>query len=315
MQAGAKGLRSIGGMTPDFYDGRRPVSNLRRDEAKAVCPLQSGSPFPSNHDLIRSMRTPTRAFLLGPLLKGVSRSFYLTLRVLPAAMRDPVGLAYLLARAADTIADTSLVPPAQRLDLLLSLRDQVNGAPDQGALTRMTVDIAGRQTQSDEKVLLESLGPALAVLSQLDEPDRDAVRDIVTTLTQGMEFDLRTFPDEYSGGIVALQEPAELDRYTYLVAGCVGEFWTTMTYAHAPGVLKGDSADDVEPGRPFRKSAADDQRPAGLRQGSAHGALLPSRHHAGTVWPGAARSPAAGRFRSRATAHARTGPDDAGSLS
>ncbi len=200
------------------------------------------------------MRTPTRAFLLGPLLKGVSRSFYLTLRVLPAAMRDPVGLAYLLARAADTIADTSLVPPAQRLDLLLSLRDQVNGAPDQGALTRMTVDIAGRQTQSDEKVLLESLGPALAVLSQLDGPDRDAVRDIVTTLTQGMEFDLRTFPDEYSGGIVALQEPAELDRYTYLVAGCVGEFWTTMTYAHAPGVLKGDSATMSNRGVRFGKA-------------------------------------------------------------
>ena len=36
---------------------------------------------------------------------------YLTLRVLPIGMRDPAGLAYLLARAADTIADTSLVPP------------------------------------------------------------------------------------------------------------------------------------------------------------------------------------------------------------
>ena len=74
------------------------------------------------------MPTPTRAFLLGPLLKGVSRSFYLTLRVLPAGMRDPIGLAYLLARAADTIADTSLIAPARRLELLLSLRDQVNGA-------------------------------------------------------------------------------------------------------------------------------------------------------------------------------------------
>ena len=53
--------------------------------------------------------------------------------MLPAGMRDPVGLAYLLARAADTIADTSLIPPEQRLELLLSLRDQVNGAPDDGA--------------------------------------------------------------------------------------------------------------------------------------------------------------------------------------
>ena len=53
-----------------------------------------------------------------------------------------------------------------------------------------------------------------------------------------MKFDLRTFPDERSGQIAALREYEELDRYTYLVAGCVGEFWTTMTYAHMPGTLK-----------------------------------------------------------------------------
>ncbi|MFM0074050.1 phytoene/squalene synthase family protein [Paraburkholderia sediminicola] len=185
------------------------------------------------------MPNPTRAFLLGPLLKGVSRSFYLTLRVLPAGMRDPIGLAYLLARAADTIADTSLISPEQRLAMLLSLRDQVNGAPNDGALLqRMATEVAGQQVQSDEKVLLESLGPALEVLSQLSESDRKAVREIVSTLTEGMEFDLRTFPDERSGQIAALREYEELDRYTYLVAGCVGEFWTTMTYAHMPGTLK-----------------------------------------------------------------------------
>ncbi len=188
-------------------------------------------------DLIRSMGNSTRAFLLGPLLKGVSRSFYLTLRVLPQGMRDPIGLAYLLARAADTIADTSLIPPAQRLELLLSLRAQINGAPDPHALARIAGEVAGQQAQTDEKTLLESLGPALAVLSQLSAPDRAAVRGVVTTLTEGMEFDLRTFPDESSGRIVALREWPALDRYTYLVAGCVGEFWTKMTSAHLPGLL------------------------------------------------------------------------------
>ena len=34
------------------------------------------------------MPNPNRAFLLGPLLKGVSRSFYLTLRILPEGMRE-----------------------------------------------------------------------------------------------------------------------------------------------------------------------------------------------------------------------------------
>jgi farnesyl-diphosphate farnesyltransferase len=201
------------------------------------------------------MPNPNRAFLLGPLLKGVSRSFYLTLRVLPAGMREPIGLAYLLARAADTIADTSLIPPEQRLELLLSLRSQVNGASDEGALVRrMAAEVAGQQTLSDEKILLESLGPALAVLSQLNEANREAVREIVTTLTKGMEFDLRTFPDERSGQIVALRELAELDQYTYLVAGCVGEFWTKMTYAHMPGTLKGDPEAMLQRGVRFGKA-------------------------------------------------------------
>ncbi|WP_027214856.1 phytoene/squalene synthase family protein [Burkholderia sp. WSM2232] len=201
------------------------------------------------------MPTPTRAFLLGPLLKGVSRSFYLTLRVLPAGMRDPIGLAYLLARAADTIADTSLIAPARRLELLLSLRDQVNGVVSDGALfQRMAAEVADQQSQSDEKVLLESLGPALDVLAQLSESDRKAVRKIVSTLTEGMEFDLRTFPDERSGRLAALREYGELDRYTYLVAGCVGEFWTTMTYAHMPGTLKAQPADMKARGVRFGKA-------------------------------------------------------------
>ena len=86
--------------------------------------------------------------------------------------------------------------------------------------------------------IAESLRDALAILPQLGAQDQAAVRDIVTTLSTGMEFDLRTFPDETSGEIVALKEFEELDRYTYLVAGCVGEFWTKMTYAHMPGTLK-----------------------------------------------------------------------------
>lgn len=189
------------------------------------------------------MPNPNRAYLLGPLLKGVSRSFYLTLRILPAGMRDPVGLAYLLARAADTIADTALIPPAERLDLLLALRECVNGRGDPAPFSeRLSREVAHHQTESKEKVLLESIRPAFDVLAQFDDADRIAVRGIVTTLTEGMEFDLRTFPDERSGELGALQALADLDRYTYLVAGCVGEFWTAMTYAHLPGVLREEPA-------------------------------------------------------------------------
>ncbi len=188
------------------------------------------------------------AFLLGTLLKSVSRSFYLTLQVLPRGMRDPIGLAYLLARAADTIADTSLIMPSKRLELLLSLRSQVNGVADSATLAAISSQIAGHQKDSSERILLESLGSALDLLSELGDADQQAVRGIVATLTEGMEYDLRIFPDEAAGRIVALPEFADLDRYTYMVAGCVGRFWTEMTCLHLPGALRADPAATMDRG-------------------------------------------------------------------
>ena len=65
--------------------------------------------------------------LLTSLLKEVSRSFYLTLRVLPGSIRPQIGLAYLLARATDTIADTEIIPLADRLNALQAMEDNISG--------------------------------------------------------------------------------------------------------------------------------------------------------------------------------------------
>jgi len=70
-----------------------------------------------------------RGDLLGDLLRQVSRSFYLSLAVLPRSLREPIGLAYLLARAADTVADTRLIAPAERLGHLERLRRAYDGGP------------------------------------------------------------------------------------------------------------------------------------------------------------------------------------------
>ncbi|QGR84863.1 farnesyl-diphosphate farnesyltransferase [Burkholderia multivorans] len=172
------------------------------------------------------------AYLLGDLLKNVSRSFYLTLRVLPDGMREPVGLAYLLARAADTIADTALVVPERRAALLNALRDEIERLGDGVALSDALDDVTQMQTDSHEHVLLGSMQPMLALLRAQPDADRTSIRKVVATLTSGMEFDLRTFPDEQSGQLAVLPTRDVLDRYTYLVAGCVGEFWTDMTAMH-----------------------------------------------------------------------------------
>ncbi len=54
----------------------------------------------------------------------------------------------------------------------------------------------------------------------------------MATLTQGMEMDLSTFPGASVADLTALKTLDDLDRYTYHVAGCVGEFWTSLMCAH-----------------------------------------------------------------------------------
>jgi farnesyl-diphosphate farnesyltransferase len=166
---------------------------------------------------------------LNQLLKATSRSFYLTLRVLPAAVRPQIGLAYLLARTTDTIADTDLVPLEQRLDALQRLRERI--------LTSSTVplnfgELAQHQGLPAERLLLEKAGDSLALLQTLLPDDLQLVRTLLNTITGGQELDLRRFASASAEKIVALETAAELDDYTYRVAGGVGEFWTKMCRAH-----------------------------------------------------------------------------------
>src|SRR2546430_17549514 len=65
--------------------------------------------------------------LTSELLKRVSRSFYLSLAVLPASVRRILGLAYLFARAADTIADSRLIDRQERTTHLLAFPAQLDG--------------------------------------------------------------------------------------------------------------------------------------------------------------------------------------------
>lgn len=177
--------------------------------------------------------------LLGPLLKHVSRSFYLTLKAVPGDLQRPIGLAYLLARAADTIADTALIGRAERLKHLELFRDAIR----EGSAERLSLikeALVERQQDAAERELLTRLEEGFAILVSLNPPDQAMVRDVVLTLTEGMVMDLATFPGEDEGRLVALETRADLDRYTYYVAGCVGEFWTDIHLAHRPSLTGWD---------------------------------------------------------------------------
>lgn len=168
--------------------------------------------------------------LRGPILRSVSRSFYLSLRTLPRPLRDPLSLAYLLARATDTIADTPEIPLELRTESLRDLAGAIQGTAPSDTTARVRDSFAPRQRDEAERALIEILPSAVAWLDSLDDRDRHEVREVLKKINQGQLLDLERFGE--GEGIRALPTASELDEYTYLVAGCVGEFWTSICFAH-----------------------------------------------------------------------------------
>ncbi|HZL13824.1 MAG TPA: phytoene/squalene synthase family protein [Verrucomicrobiae bacterium] len=187
---------------------------------------------------------------LNDLLKATSRSFYLTLRVLPKAIRAQIGLAYLLARTTDTIADTEIIPLAQRLAALQKLRERISG---QNSAPLNFGEFAKQQGSPAEKLLLENVETSLAASQNFSAEDQKLIRDVLLIITGGQELDLRRFAKASAEKIVALETAAELDDYTFRVAGCVGEFWTKICRAHLFPKMKLDEASLIAQGIRFGK--------------------------------------------------------------
>jgi farnesyl-diphosphate farnesyltransferase len=244
-------------------------------------------------------RSLERKDLGGPVLRSVSRSFYLSLRILPAALREPLSLAYLLARATDTIADTPEPPAALRTDALARLAAAIQGTAGKETAAELRESFAPLQSDEAERTLIERLPALLDWLDELEPGDRDEVRGVLEKINGGQRLDLERFDAsssprrvrpmaDTSTSIRALTTAAELDEYTYLVAGCVGDFWTRLCFAHVKnfserpesemreiGVLYGqglqlvnilrDAGDDLRHGRCY--FPADELQSAGVTLG------------------------------------------------
>lgn len=184
--------------------------------------------------------------LLTDLLKAVSRSFYLTLRVLPPAVRPQIGLAYLLARATDTVADTELIPVERRLEALGELEGRILGSRTQtldfSSIAARQPETAGAGTNA-ERVLLQRIEEAISLLRACGDEDQRLIQEVLVTIVSGQSLDLRRFGGAASGAALAsLQTEAELDDYTFRVAGCVGGFWTRICRVHVFPEAKIDEA-------------------------------------------------------------------------
>ena len=201
------------------------VATMEADTTRITADKPCLPPFSKEH----------QQSILEDLLQDVSRSFYLTLRVLPREIRPQVSLAYLLARASDTIADTRAVAKTERVAILRRMQDGIRNPPIEATvLSRALMEPGSRQEcrSHGEATLLERLGDCFEMLGSLSAEDQILIRQLLRTIIGGQVFDLEKFPGESERELVALANDEELDRYTYMVAGCVGEFWTRMCRAH-----------------------------------------------------------------------------------
>lgn len=169
------------------------------------------------------------------ILRRTARTFHLTIRLLPRAVRDDVALAYLLARATDTIADTSAAPEAERASLLRALR----ASRGRESISVHDADRWARgQEPGAERELLRSWPVLLARLTTREPAVRDLLQRLMDSVLEGQIFDLERF-----GPGASPLSGQELEGYTYWVAGSVGEFWDDLCrlklprYASAPAEL------------------------------------------------------------------------------
>ena len=102
------------------------------------------------------------------LLKSTSRSFYPTLKYLPKKVRGQIGLLYLLARVADTIADSKNGDTEELLRLLHQYNDVAQGKstnlPDFSGLAEI-------QDNPNEAELLRNVDDVIEGLKEYSEDD------------------------------------------------------------------------------------------------------------------------------------------------
>src|SRR6266513_3222032 len=164
------------------------------------------------------------------ILRSVSRSFYLSIRFVPVQFREPIALAYLLARTTDTVADTAQISGSVRMETLKLLSNGIQGTASRDVVAELIISFVSLQENVSKRQLLGSLPDCLARLEGMEHADRNDIRLVLEKITRGHMLDLQRFDNPHE--IRALSTAADLEEYTYLVAGCVGEFWTRLCFRH-----------------------------------------------------------------------------------
>ncbi|MDX1383797.1 MAG: squalene/phytoene synthase family protein [Thermoanaerobaculia bacterium] len=214
---------------------------------------------------------------LDDLLVKTSRTFALSIPLLPEPTRREVTIAYLLFRIADTFEDASHWPRSRRVEGLEDLVELLRSGDLDGAEAAAIRWV--EQGPSEHEGYVELMGEVPAVLrafSKLRPAAREIVARHVERTCRGMAEIVERTDD---AGVLALRDVADLRRYCYIVAGIVGELLTELFLLDRPSleaigpylqeraatfgealqlvnILK-DSADDAREGRSYLPARVD----------------------------------------------------------
>jgi len=161
---------------------------------------------------------------LKSLLEQHSRSFALTLFALPRQKREAVCIAYLIARLADTIADSSLSPRQDRQYGLETWKSSIFAGNYRAWRSTLPLQFKSQK----EEQLVASGEEILSHFFQLSREDRSVCLRLFDELFAAMEWMLEKAPEPGSPAQFLISNQSEFDHYCYQHAGCVGQFWVEI---------------------------------------------------------------------------------------
>jgi len=168
------------------------------------------------------------------LLEKTSRTFALSIPLLPEPTRREVGIAYLLFRIADTFEDATLWEPRRRIEALgefAALLRAGDPSAEAAAARRWT----GTPPCAQEGYL-ELLAQSPAVLADFRSLSAEAVETIRSHVAASAEGMARFVGRMNPEGGLRLADLADLRAYCYVVAGIVGEMLTDLFLLGRPGL-------------------------------------------------------------------------------
>lgn len=162
------------------------------------------------------------------ILPGVSRTFALTIPVLPARLAEVMTNAYLLCRLADTIEDDIGLDNAQKEEFHRRFVAVVEGSERVGPFARDLSPLLSDRALEDEKDLVRNADKVIRITHGFSRAERAALTRCVRIMCSGMPAFQR------NKSLRGLADVDEMGEYCYYVAGVVGEMCTELFCLHCP---------------------------------------------------------------------------------